>query len=90
MGGFGSGRQGWRRKCEHLLRLDIRVLSRRGYISSEPHILRFFSWHWTRGDEPAGSEPGRQEQPKYGVVGYLIAGEHSDAESGERHGDQRP
>lgn len=41
MGGFGSGRQGWRRKCEHLLRLDVRVLSRRGSVPSEPHICNF-------------------------------------------------
>jgi hypothetical protein len=52
---YGAARPGWRRKCEHLLGLDIRVLSRRGQIPSEQHISRYFSWHWTRGDEPAGS-----------------------------------
>lgn len=52
---YGAGRSGWRRKCEHLLGLDIRVLSRRGHIPVERHISRYFSWRWTRADEPAGS-----------------------------------
>jgi hypothetical protein len=30
--GYGGGRPGWRRKCEHLLALDARVLARRGRL----------------------------------------------------------
>ena len=51
MGGFGSGRPGWRRIAEHMLRLDVRVLHRRDYL--RPGLA--FSWNWSRGDEPAGS-----------------------------------
>jgi len=52
---YGAGRPGWRRKCEHLLALDIRVLASREHLPSESHITRYFPWQWTRGGEPAGS-----------------------------------
>ena len=48
---FGAGRQGWRRKCEHLLALDVRVLARRGRLA--PGM--YYSWAWSRGGEPAGN-----------------------------------
>ena len=51
MGGFGSGRTGWRRIAEHMLRLDVRVLHRRDYL--RPGLA--FLWNWSWGDEPAGS-----------------------------------
>lgn len=47
---YGAGRPGWRRKCEHLLRLDIRALSHLGSLSPG-----MYSWSWSRGDEPAGN-----------------------------------
>lgn len=50
MGGYGSGRQGWRIKAEECCRLDIRYLHRRGILTS---VWR--SFNWSRGDEPAGS-----------------------------------
>jgi hypothetical protein len=48
---YGAGRPGWRRKCEHLLALDVRVLARRGRLS--PGMS--YSWAWSRGGEPAGN-----------------------------------
>jgi hypothetical protein len=48
---FGAGRPGWRRKCEHLLALDVRVLARRGRLT--PGMS--YSWAWTRGGHPAGN-----------------------------------
>src|SRR5215472_1593559 len=48
---FGAGRPGWRRKCEHLLALDVRVLARRGRLA--PGMS--YSWAWLRGGEPAGN-----------------------------------
>ena len=50
MGGFGSGRQGWRIKAEECCRLDIRELHRRRTL----HCCRH-SYSWNRGGEPAGS-----------------------------------
>lgn len=43
----GAGRRGWRRKCEHLLRLDIGVLRQRGRLN----VGQYFGWHWLRNDE---------------------------------------
>ena len=48
---FGAGRPGWRRKCEHLLALDVRVLARRERLA--PGMS--YSWAWSRGDELAGN-----------------------------------
>src|SRR5262252_2581060 len=48
---YGAGRPGWRRKCEHLLGLDVRVLARRGHLV--PGM--YFSLQWSRGGEPAGN-----------------------------------
>ena len=43
MGGYNSGRTGWRAKCERLLSIDVRRWSRGGYLSS----LGSFGWQWT-------------------------------------------
>ena len=51
MGGSGSGRPGWRRVGEEMLRLDVRQLHRRDCL--RPGLA--FSWNWSWGDEPAGS-----------------------------------
>lgn len=51
MGGFGSGRPGWRPIGEHLLRLDVRQLQHRDCLRSG----LTFSWRWSQGDEPAGT-----------------------------------
>jgi ketosteroid isomerase-like protein len=48
---FGAGRPGWRRKCEQLLALDVRVLARRRRLASGMS----YSWAWSRGGEPAGN-----------------------------------
>src|SRR5215831_1881502 len=47
---FGAGRPGWRRKCEYLLALDVRVLARRWRLARGLS----YSWAWSRGGEPAG------------------------------------
>jgi hypothetical protein len=46
----GAGRPGWRRKCEQLLWLDIRKLDRAKRLQPG----QYFTWKWSRGDEPAG------------------------------------
>ena len=48
---YGAGRPGWRRKCEQKNWLDIRQLHRRGRLTAG----QYYSWSWSRGDEPAGS-----------------------------------
>ena len=50
MGGFGSGRQGWRLKSEECCRLDIRYLHRHSLLS-----CGWRSYSRNRGGEPAGS-----------------------------------
>lgn len=47
---FGAGRPGWRRKCEHLLHLDIRILARGGRLRPKT----YWNWRWTLGGEPSG------------------------------------
>jgi hypothetical protein len=50
MGGFGSGRPGYGYpKAEHMKRLDIAHLERRGYLQGGP-----YRYSWSCGDEPAG------------------------------------
>jgi len=51
VGGFGRGRPGWRPVGEHMLRLDVRQLYRKGWL--RPGCM--FSLRWTRNDNPAGS-----------------------------------
>src|SRR5579862_873928 len=54
---YGAGRPGWRRKCEHLVSLDIRLLHRRQLLRPGTS----FGWHWSRGGEPSGSVTVRIE-----------------------------
>jgi hypothetical protein len=54
---YGAGRPGWRRKCEHLVSLDVRQLHRKGLLNTGSS----FSWHWSRGGEPSGSLSARIE-----------------------------
>lgn len=48
---YGAGRPGWRRRCEHLHRVDLRELRRHGLLQSRSP----FAWRWTCGGEPSGS-----------------------------------
>ena len=48
---YGAGRPGWRRKCEHLLALDVRFLARRERLVPD----QYFSWQWSRGGERVGN-----------------------------------
>lgn len=57
----GAGRPGYRAKAERLLRVDVRQWHRGGYLREG----RTFSWHWSCGDEPAGS------------IGVRVHGSHS-------------
>ena len=47
----GAGRPGYKVKGEYLMRLDIRVLYRRGLL----WVGGSNSWNWSRGDEHVGS-----------------------------------
>lgn len=44
---YGAGRPGWRRKCQHKLRFDVRVLHSKGRLAAG----QYFSWYWSRDDE---------------------------------------
>jgi hypothetical protein len=48
---WGAGRPGWRRRCEHVLALDVRRLHRRGALM----IGASSSWRWSYDGEPFGS-----------------------------------
>ena len=48
---FGAGRPGYRAKAEQLLNINIADFKRRGHL----HGGAWFTWSWSRGDEPAGS-----------------------------------
>jgi hypothetical protein len=54
---YGAGRPGWRRKCEHLVSLDIRQLHRRRLL--RPGSI--FGWYWNRDGEPSGNVSVRIE-----------------------------
>jgi hypothetical protein len=47
---YGAGRPGWRRKCEHMLSIDIRQLHRKGLLRTSS-----FNSGWTRDGEPSGN-----------------------------------
>ena len=58
MGGFGSGRWGWRwtrETTDGLLWLDVRDLARRGNLAAPPGCEAIGTLSWTRRGEPAGS-----------------------------------
>ena len=42
MGGYCSGRPGWRAKCENLLSIDVRRWARGGFLARG-----YFRWQWT-------------------------------------------
>ena len=50
MGGYGSGRPGYRPKAEQMKRLDLARLRRQGYLSGFPVSLS-----WSYGGDPVGS-----------------------------------
>jgi hypothetical protein len=50
MGGYGSGRSGWRPKAEGTQRLDVRYLNGRGMLEAN----RYSTLTWSRGGEPSG------------------------------------
>lgn len=48
---YGAGRPGWRRKCEHMLRLDLRQLRKRGRVAAG----QSYGWYWFRDEERIAS-----------------------------------
>lgn len=46
MGGYSSGRIGWRGKCESLLSIDVRRWAREDYLSRS-----YFGWQWSINDD---------------------------------------
>ena len=48
---YGAGRPGWRRKCEHLLSLDIGRLDRESSLRPGSYP----AWRWSRDGEPCGT-----------------------------------
>lgn len=67
---WGAGRPGWRPKAEHLQRLDVRVLARRGLLRPGT-----FGWSWrnTVTGESRGSISARCEADHL-VLMYSISG----------------
>src|SRR5262245_13951170 len=56
MGGYSSGRVGWRAKCENLLSIDVRRWARGKYLNRS-----YFGWRWHRDGEQISA---------MGVYGY--------------------
>jgi hypothetical protein len=52
---WGAGRPGWRRKCEHLLGLDIHRLVRAGYIKPSVYARGNWQWTWSHSGESSGN-----------------------------------
>jgi hypothetical protein len=61
---YGAGRPGWRRKCEHLVSLDVRLLHRWGLLRTGTS----FPWKWSRGGEPSGSVLVRIESDRLELI----------------------
>jgi len=57
MGGYGSGRRGWKPKASEFSRFDLRRLARGGFLSPG----RYSTWTWSRNGEPTGSINVRAE-----------------------------
>lgn len=51
MGGYNSGRPGWRAKCEHRLSIDVRRWAKERYLTEG----RYFGWRWTINDNQTSS-----------------------------------
>lgn len=59
MGGYGSGRPGWKSKSGDMLRLDVRRLARSGCLN--PGNWSTWTWTWGGGDKSSivvKAEPG--------------------------------
>ena len=48
MGGYGSGRSGWHRKAEDMLRLSVHSVHRHGVL--KPGAACLWQWTWNTGD----------------------------------------
>lgn len=48
---YNAGRPGWRRKCEHMLRFDLRQLTKKGRVAAD----QSYGWYWFRDDERIAS-----------------------------------
>ena len=70
---------GWRRKCQHLPTLDIRILALRGRLRPGSS----FSWVWARADEPAGNISAIAEGDHVRLRGDLNRGMSAYSGSGD-------
>ena len=50
MGGYGSGRDGWKPKAEEAKRIDVRYMRKRGFLNDGCQ----FTLSWSRGEESVG------------------------------------
>ena len=48
---YNAGRPGWRRKCEHMLRFDLRQLTKKGRVAAG----QSYGWYWFRDEERIAS-----------------------------------
>lgn len=71
MGGYLSGRTGWRAKCEGCLSIDVRRWARGNYLSRP-----YFGWQWTVNGDRTSS---------IGVWGYADHIELAYAKDGENY-----
>lgn len=48
---YNAGRPGWRRKCQHMLRFDLRQLTKKGRVAPG----QSYGWYWSRDEEQIAS-----------------------------------
>jgi hypothetical protein len=68
---WGAGRPAHKAKAEHLLRVDIRMWHRGGYLQ----VGRSFSWSWHRGEERTGSIGVLMHGADSLVLQYMVGAE---------------
>jgi hypothetical protein len=73
MGGYGSGRSGWKSKAEETKRIDVRYLHGRGMLAAN----RYSSLSWSCGGEPSGNIGLRSDGDKL-VLNYRAKQSHED------------
>ena len=78
MGGYGSGRRGWKPKAENLRGIDVNRLHREGLLKPGSRV----GWQWTRDGEKVASISMRAETGRL-ILSYRVrpaTGEWEDVE----------